>query len=428
MDLTGKIKLRPYQLDIVDKGIKQLLQRRWCYLSMEVRTGKTLTALSIASKLGGKHKRVVFVTKLKAFDSIKNDIDLLQDSSIYVDIVNYESLHKLDLSVHVDCWILDEAHKLGGFPKPCEKSKLLKQIIHKHSMVIFLSGTPTPESGSQIFHQLYVLGDKSPFVGFNFYQWAKDNVNIKKRYLGYAEVNDYSDCKFNLDSLNFLSFSQKQAGFKNEIREHFVKVDMSEMTKKIISTLKKDKIFKGKNDVILADTSVKEMQKIHQLSSGTCILDESQEGIIIDKTKAQFIQDNFSDKKIAIFYKFKMELEMLKEFFDVTDNVEEFNNTNKVLCLQFVSGREGTKLNKADMLIYFNIDFSATTYFQARDRMTTIDREVSDIYYLISDCGIEMDVYKAVSNKKNYTLRFYEGKSVSSENNKEAGSSGILFN
>jgi len=421
------VELRDYQVEIAEKGLNQLLTRRWCYLSMEVRTGKTLTALSIASKLGGQKKRVVFVTKLKAFSSIENDVKLLNDNSIKVELINYESLHKLDLSTHVDCWILDEAHKLGGFPKPCEKSKLLKQIIHRHSMVIFLSGTPTPESGSQVFHQMYVLGEKSPFVGYNFYQWAKENVNVKLKYVSYGTLNDYSDCHFNIDKLEFLSFSQREAGFVNKIQEHFVNVKMSDLTRKIIQTLKKDKIFKGKNDVILADTSVKEMQKIHQLSSGTCILDESQQGIIIDKTKAQFIQDNFDGQKIAIFYKFKMELEMLKEFFDVTDNVDEFNTTDKTLCLQFVSGREGTKLNKADCLILFNIDFSATTYFQARDRMTTIDREFSEIYYLISDCGIEMDVYNAVSKKKNFTTRFYERTSLSSKNYKKTGSTRLLF-
>jgi hypothetical protein len=422
------VVLRDYQIEIAEKGLNQLLKRRWCYLAMQVRTGKTLTALSIASKLGGQKKRVVFVTKLKAISSIENDVKLLNDNSIKVEIINYERLHKLDLSTHVDCWILDEVHKLGGFPKPCEKSKLLKQKIHIHSMVMFLSGTPTPESGSQIFHQMYVLGNKSPFVGYNFYQWAKENVNIKQKHVGHSYlVNDYTDCHFDIDKLNFLTYSQKEAGFINEIREHFVNVKMSEMTRNIIKTLKKNKIFKGKNDVILADSGAKEMQKIHQLSSGTCILDESQKGVIIDKTKAQFIQDNFEGQKIVIFYKFKMELEMLKEFFDVTDDVDEFNSTDKTLCLQFVSGREGIKLDKADMIIAFNIDFSATTYFQFRDRMTTITSNESDIYWLFSDCGIEQKVYNVVKNKKNFTLKYYDRTEISSKNNKETRGSGVLF-
>lgn len=401
------MEFRDYQKTIIKKGVKQCLLRRWCYLSMEVRTGKTLTALGIASELGGTKKRVVFVTKKKAIPSILEDVKTLNNDSINVDVINYEALHKLDLSTHVDIWVLDEAHKLGQIGKPSQKTKLLKSLIHLHSNVIFLSGTPTPENGSQIFHQMYVLGDKSPFVGYNFYQWAKINCNITERMINGYKVKDYTKCNFDINTLDFLSYSQKNAGFKNEIREHFVNVEMSNTTKTIIKTLKKDKIFRGKNDVILADTSVKEMQKIHQLSSGTCILDEGGEAIIIDEAKAIYIKNNFQDEKKAIFYKFKSELELLKKHFDITQDIDEFNNTDKTIALQFVSGREGVKLNTADCIIAFNIDFSATTYFQFRDRMTTIDRAISDVYFLISDCGIEMDIYKAVSKKKNFTKRFY---------------------
>lgn len=418
-----RFKLRKYQEEIIEQGVRQCLTRRWCYLSMQVRTGKTLTALGISAKLGGKKKRVVFVTKLKAIDSIENDVKLLNDSSIFVEIVNYESLHKLDLKTHIDVWILDEAHKLGGFPKQSEKTKLLRQIIHRHSMVIFLSGTPTPESTAQIFNQMYVLGDKSPFVGYTFYQWAAKNCNIIEKRFGHGyPVKDYSDCFFDVKELEMLSYTQKEAGFVNEIREHFINVEMKEITKTIIKTLRKDKVFKGKNDVILADTAVKEMQKIHQLGSGTCILEESQESIIIDESKAIKIKEVFEDQKIAIFYKFKAELEMLKKHFDITDNIEVFNETNKTIALQFISGREGIKLSNADCLVYFNIDFSATTYWQARDRMTTIDRQVSDIYYIVSDCGIEREIYKAVLQKKNFTLQHfisYERTRLSEKNNKE---------
>jgi len=94
--------------------------------------------------------------------------------------------------------------------------------------------------------------------------------------------------------------------------------------------------------------------------------------------------------------------------------------------LQFVSGREGIKLDKADMIIALNIDFSATTYFQFRDRMTTKERKQSDVYWLFSDCGIEKYVYKAVSNKKNYTKQYYERATVPKKNNSKTGERGLL--
>src|SRR3989304_1958346 len=96
------LKLRDYQIEISEKGFKQCLDRRWCYLAMQVRTGKSLTALSIADKLGGQKKRVVFVTKKKAIPSIENDVKLFNSKSIKVEVINYESLHKLEINHHVD--------------------------------------------------------------------------------------------------------------------------------------------------------------------------------------------------------------------------------------------------------------------------------------------------------------------------------------
>ncbi len=57
---------------------------------------------------------------------------------------------------------------------------------------------------------------------------------------------------------------------------------------------------------VLADTSVKLMQKLHQAFSGTIIVDEPKvEARVYDYTKAEYIRDRFAGQKIAIFYKFK---------------------------------------------------------------------------------------------------------------------------
>lgn len=406
-------KPRDYQENGSTEGAKQCLERGWCYLAYEVRTGKTLTSIMIASKI--KAKKILFVTKKKAINSVESDIELFNDNSMEFTVINYESLHKI--KDEFDCFIIDEAHRLGGFPKPSKATKQLKSIV-KNNKVIFLSGTPTPESNSQIYHQLYILNNNNPFKQYrNFYEFANFNCNITEKRFGHGyPVKDYSDCKYDINKLNFLSYSQKQAGFTNVINEHFIEVEMSKLTKNIINSLRNKKVFQGNNDYILADTPVKEMQKIHQLSSGTCILDKSNKGVILDESKILFIKERFKNQKIAIFYKFKKEYELIKKHLDVTNNLDEFNSTDKSIALQFVSGREGIKLNKAECIVAFNIDFSATTYFQFRDRMTTIDRLKSDVYYIISDCGIEKDVYKAVSKKKNFTKQYYVRTRLSKKN------------
>jgi hypothetical protein len=126
---------------------------------------------------------------------------------------------------------------------------------------------------------------------------------------------------------------------------------------------------------------------------------------VIDDTKACFILHKFQGYKIGIFYKFIAELEMLKSVLKdkLTTDLDEFNATNKWIALQIQSGREGISLKAADHLVFLNIDFSAVSYFQAKDRMTTMDRKENSIFWLFAKDGIESRIYKTVQNKKDYT-------------------------
>ena len=57
------MELRDYQKEIVRLGINVLKEHKFVYLAMEVRTGKTLTSLSICKTLAVSN--VLFITKKK---------------------------------------------------------------------------------------------------------------------------------------------------------------------------------------------------------------------------------------------------------------------------------------------------------------------------------------------------------------------------
>jgi hypothetical protein len=177
----------------------------------------------------------------------------------------------------------------------------------------------------------------------------------------------------------------------------------------LIAKLKKDLVVEGKEEVILGDTPVKLMMKVHQLCSGT-IKFESGNSMIVDYSKAEFIKEHFGGCKIGIFYKFKEELNALKEVFgdQLTTELSVFDETDKNIALQIVSGREGISLKHADYLVYYNIDFSATSYWQSKDRMTTKDRLENKVFWIFSKGGIEKDIYKAVTKKKDYTVNHFK--------------------
>jgi len=110
--------------------------------------------------------------------------------------------------------------------------------------------------------------------------------------------------------------------------------------------------------------------------------------------------------------------EVLKD--KITTDLSEFDNSDKWIALQFISGREGLSLKKADYIVALNIDFSATTYFQFKDRMTTMERKENTLFWIFSKGGIEEKIYKAVVAKKDYTLNLFKkdyGTSHPKENN-----------
>jgi hypothetical protein len=404
------MKFRDYQLKIIEDGCDVINVRNFLYLAMEVRTGKTLTSLGIAQKLVRVNK-VLFITKKKAISSIESDYNMLSPS-YDLTVINYESLHKIP-EKGWDMIICDEAHTLGAFPKPSKRAKQVKSLVVKNNcVVVLLSGTPTPESYSQMYHQVYGIPG-NPFSQFkNFYRFCDKHVTVTQRLINGFNIKDYSNGRQSIIDVMkrfMISYTQVQAGFESSIEEEILRVPMKSETLELCKRLKKDLVVElTDEDVILADTGVKLMSKLHQMYSGT-VKFESGKSCILDTTKADFIKWKFSGQKIGIFYKFKAELEALKQVLgdDLCTDLETFDSSKKHIALQIVSGREGISLRNADYILFYNIDFSATSYWQARDRMTTKDRKYNKVYWLFSSSGIESKIYRAVRQKRDYTLRHF---------------------
>jgi hypothetical protein len=409
MERNNQIKFRDYQHDIIRSGTEILSKNGFLYLAMEVRTGKTLTSLGIAEKISSSN--VLFLTKKKAIGSIEKDYELL-NPPYHLTVTNYESLHKVERT-DWDLIICDEAHSMGAFPKPSNRAIQVNDLIKKSkAKVILLSGTPTPESYSQMYHQVYGIPN-NPFREFkNFYRFCDNFVNVTSKIINGLSMNDYSK---GLETIVekmapfTINYTQEEAGFIAKTTEEIFEVELKESTYKLIKKLTRYLVVEGKEEVILGDTPVKLMSKVHQLYSGT-VKFESGKSMVIDTTKAQFIKEQWEGCQIGIFYKFKEELAALQQVFgdELTTELSVFEDTYKNIALQIVSGREGISLKKAEYLVYYNIDFSATSYWQSKDRMTTKDRLENQVFWIFSKGGIEHQIYKAVTKKKDYTLSHFK--------------------
>ncbi len=96
------------------------------------------------------------------------------------------------------------------------------------------------------------------------------------------------------------------------------------------------------------------------------------------------------------------------KFDNLTTDLDEFNATDKVIALQIVSGREGISLKNVEYLVFYNIQHSAVSYWQARDRLTTINRLNNKVYWIFSENGIEEKIYKIVKSKMKYTINIFK--------------------
>jgi len=413
------IELRRYQKEAAQKIEALLREHYFAYLSGEVRTGKTFTVLSVIKKL--KLEKVLFVTKKKAIASIEKDRDAIELTN-QVTVINYEQIHKWDI-FKWDCVVVDEAHSLGAYPKPSQRWRRLHLLEFRH--LILMSGTPSPESYSQLFHQGRLSARLTGLWGRyrNFYEWAKDYVDIFQKKVGTGQlVNDYSDAREEmvLEAMEpyMVRMTQEEAGFKTTINEEVRWVEMSPLTYDSCRAIIDDGItefYTNIDDldpahVVLADTGAKRMSKLRQLYSGTCITEDG-EGLIIDDSKARFIREEYEDYRIAIMYVFQAEGRMLRETFSkrATDSPEVFNSDpNSVFIGQVQSSREGVNLSSADYLLFLGVDYSALSYIQARDRASFLGRtKANNVHFILATRSIEPRVLETVRRKESYTTSHF---------------------
>lgn len=410
-------ELRDYQKTKAAELKSVLSKFGVAYLTGEVRTGKTLIALSIVKSMG----RCLFLTKKKAMGSIQSDVNKIGMTDQHIYITNYEMAHKIDMR-YFKIVVLDEAHCLGQFPKPGKRTKALRDKISGLPCIL-LSGTPSPESYSQLFHQLWVTG-KGPWAKYKkFYSWAKDYVNVRKQFVGFGlQVNMYDDTKPEVQE-DFkpycVSLTQQEAGFDGTVVEKIHYVQMPVRLYSILAALKKDRLASLREGYeLVADTGAMYMSLVHQVSSGTVLAqrdgDIKSTPLILSTYKIDYIKEKFAGKRIAIFYVYVAEGELLKKAFHMwTDRPENFRNYHDtVFICQVSAGREGINLSTADAIVFFNISYSAVSYWQARARSQSQKGGDREVHWIFSKSDgiqktIEQKIYDVVVTKKNFTLSHF---------------------
>ena len=124
------MKIRDYQERIANDAAEILERKNIVCIFAEVRCGKTIMALQTCYL--ARAKKVLFITKIKAFSSIQKDYDNM-NYSFNLTIINRESLHKIETN-DFDIVIIDEVHGYSSYPKPSVYAKEIKKRFHWHHL------------------------------------------------------------------------------------------------------------------------------------------------------------------------------------------------------------------------------------------------------------------------------------------------------
>ena len=129
-----------------------------------------------------------------------------------------------------------------------------------------------------------------------------------------------------------------------------------------------------------------------------------------------YLYKNLADKK-----EFVLSRQVLKSGTSIGANIREAEHAQSKA--DFIN-KLSISLKEAKYLVYYNIDFSSVSYWQSRDRLTTMQRKENEIFWLFSKGGIEYKIYKTVLQKKDYTLNLFKqhaGIKDTNQDKKEAG-------
>jgi len=205
--------LYSHQKEMILKAKPILKEFGLVVIAAETRTGKTLAAIGLTKD----YEKVLVVTKKKAIPSWEKDIKFAEVNNF--DVINYESIHKVKNDY--DLIILDESHSIGSYPKPSKTAQKVKDIA-KDKKIVYLTATPSAETFSQLYHQLWV-SSFTPFEEENFYKWFKNYGTVKKIIVNGVPINNYKEAHEEpiMEKINHLivTMTKEKANFDVMVEE-----------------------------------------------------------------------------------------------------------------------------------------------------------------------------------------------------------------
>jgi len=384
---------RPHQIE-GGQWLLDTLRSNWgAYLHWQERCGKSGAAIWAVEN--SKAKTCLIVTKKKAMEGWQESLDMFKVSKKYK-VINYESLHKV--VGEFDIVLIDEAHHaISSFPKPSLAWKRLFPFC-KNKPLIYLSATGYAENLGLLYHQLKLMGPRSPLNYRSFYDFhrAYGVPDIAYTPTPRETYKRYKDDLI-LDRVKHL-FDYKtrsDVNIEHEPTSNRIEIELSDQSKELIKTWVKDKLLTI-GDITIPNDSPGIARSVHyQLESSTV----KGIGFLPSEEKINYIRENYDIDNIAVMAHFILERELLQKRFP----------TLKILSSD--GHAEGIDLSMIEKLVVCSMSDRTSKFTQRLARQANFNRKTPIVVDILvaKAPGIGKMRYEDVAVKKqNFVKNSYE--------------------
>lgn len=396
------IELRRVQKRIINESIEKLLKYGVVYIAAEMRVGKTLASAYIAEYMTPSGECIFVCTPIKVIKDFMEAFQKLGANDKRIVCINAESLHKV-VGLNPYFTIIDEAHNYGQIGAMGKRAKQLKEIASRSKYVVLMSGTPTPESEAQIYNQFALTG-RGPFAEYkNFYSFAKYYIRPKQKYIGnnktiieYTEELTPGAIMDKWRDYKVVAVAE-EAGIFTKHNIIIDKVEAPDIVKSVFEQVNKVGVVEMGEDKVLIKSASHRMHAAITTSGGFLYDSDAGKTYLLSDFKIKHILKKYGDKRTAIFYYYVGHEELLRR-----NNIPigiTGDNRPHIVGLQVLKYSHGVSLKDYKRLVYLQPIYSNKHMIQSMRRADDAENSDADIIFVMSDLGIDEEIYHVVMNK-----------------------------
>jgi hypothetical protein len=304
-------------------------------------------------------------------------------------VTNYEQCKNIKPQ-NWDIVVVDEAHSMGAFPRPSQRTKDVKRHVLNSSYFLAMSGTPCVESPSQLYHSFFWMRANSG----QFYDWHRLYGIPKTLFFSGRRINDYSQCKPEVMEgfgRMCVTMTQADAGIETEVTDQVHTLKASLVTENIIEQLKEHGVTRIDFKPIVAESEMAVRALIHQVESGALYFDN--EYLTTGSTEVlDYVNENWSQKETAVMCHYRATQRLFGEA-----GWGVFSSQ---------AHAEGVDLSRYQNLVIVNSGYSGIKHVQRRERQVNLAKSRGNVtvHHIVVDCGISPSVWEAVTHKRDFNL------------------------